>query len=103
MPTAMMADLHPSAYMYAYNAMVVASPTNPYLALISTISNLGRMSQSQGGLGYIPQVMPSLTNSPLQSMMQQMDESSHDMVNRLTQEIGIVFKSLMINTNHSYL
>lgn len=31
-----------------------------------------------------------------------MDESNHDMVNMLTQQIGTVFNPLIQNTNHSY-
>lgn len=31
-----------------------------------------------------------------------MEESSHDMVNMLTQQIGTMFNLLIQNTNHSY-
>jgi hypothetical protein len=35
--------------------------------------------------------MPTLTNTSLMSMRQLMDESNNNMVNMLTQQIGIVF------------
>ena len=35
-------------------------------------------------------------------LRQQMDESNHNMVNLLTQQIGIVFNHFIQNTNQSY-
>ena len=35
-------------------------------------------------------------------LRQQMDESNHEMVNLLTQQIGTVFNSLIRDTNQSY-
>jgi len=36
------------------------------------------------------------------SLRQQMDDSNHEMVNMLTQQIGIVFNPLIQSTNHIY-
>jgi hypothetical protein len=36
------------------------------------------------------------------AMRQQMDDSNHDMVNMLTQQIGTMFNPLIQNTNQSY-
>lgn len=38
----------------------------------------------------------------MMSLRQQMDESNHEMVNLLTQQIGIVFNPLIQNVNQSY-
>lgn len=45
--------------------------------------------------------MPPLTTSSFMSVRTQMDESSHDMVNMLTQQIGIVFNHSIQNTNYT--
>lgn len=65
MPTVFMTCLQTNISMYTDNAMTIASPVNQYMELAYAISNLSRMGQPQGGLGYIPQVMPHLTNSSL--------------------------------------
>ncbi|KAK2416752.1 hypothetical protein QL285_039119 [Trifolium repens] len=50
-----------------------------------------------------PRVTPTpLTTTSVLSLRQQMDESNHDMVNLLTQQIGTVFNPLIQNTNDSY-
>ncbi|KAK2375579.1 hypothetical protein QL285_076464 [Trifolium repens] len=50
-----------------------------------------------------PRVTPMpLTTASVLSLRQQMDESNHDMVNLLTQQIGTVFNPLIQNTNDSY-
>ncbi|KAK2388886.1 hypothetical protein QL285_062523 [Trifolium repens] len=50
-----------------------------------------------------PRVTPApLTTASVLSLRQQMDESNHDMVNLLTQQIGTVFNPLIQNTNDSY-
>ncbi|CAJ2679325.1 unnamed protein product [Trifolium pratense] len=43
-----------------------------------------------------------LTTASVLSLRQQMDESNHEMVNLLTQQIGTVFNPLIQNTNESY-
>jgi hypothetical protein len=50
-----------------------------------------------------PWVTPTpLTTASVLSLRQQMDESNHDMVNLLTQQIGTFFNPLIQNTNDSY-
>ncbi|XP_058768879.1 embryo-specific protein ATS3B-like [Vicia villosa] len=55
--------------------MTIAFLLNTNIMLKSSLSNSSRMTQSQGVLGYIPQVMPSLTTSSLLSMRHQIDEN----------------------------
>jgi hypothetical protein len=43
-----------------------------------------------------------LTNASVMSLRQQMDESNHEMVNLLTQQMSTVFNPLIQNTNDSY-
>jgi len=43
-----------------------------------------------------------LTIKSMNLLRQQMDESNHEMVNLLTQQIGIVFNPLIRDTNRSY-
>ncbi|PNX89261.1 hypothetical protein L195_g045379, partial [Trifolium pratense] len=43
-----------------------------------------------------------LTTASVLSLRQQMDESNHEIVNLLTQQIGTVFNPLIQNTNESY-
>lgn len=83
-PTKMIKGLQTNMSMYVSNAMVVVSPFNPYLESKSIINSPGRMGQSLGGLGYILRVMPPLTKNSLLGVMQQMDDTNHDMVNMLT-------------------
>jgi hypothetical protein len=45
----------------------------------------------------------SLTNASLAALRQQMEDSNHEMVNMLTQQIGTVFNPLIRNTHNSYL
>jgi hypothetical protein len=44
----------------------------------------------------------TLTNASLVALRQQMKDSSHEMVNMLTQQIGTVFNPLIIQTHNSY-
>lgn len=60
------------------------------------------MGQSQEGVGYIPSVMPRLTNNSRLDVRQQIDDHNHDMVKMFTQQIGIMFNPLIQNTNLSY-
>jgi len=46
--------------------------------------------------------LPTLTTDSMNLLRQQMDESNHEMVNLLTQQIGTVFNSLIRDTNQSY-
>src|ERR1044072_5954858 len=43
-----------------------------------------------------------LTDNSVQVLRQTMDESNHDMVNTLTQQIGDVFNPLINNTDNTY-
>lgn len=97
-----MASLHSSASMYADNAMNTASHVNPYLESGFMISNIGQMAQPPRGIACIPPRILSLTSNSLQSVIQQIDKSNHEIVNMLTQQIGAMFNPLISNTNHSY-
>ncbi|KAK2430305.1 hypothetical protein QL285_028653 [Trifolium repens] len=44
-----------------------------------------------------------LTNNSMNALRQQMDESNHDMVNALTQQIGTVFNPVLQTANDNYL
>ncbi|XP_057452397.1 uncharacterized protein LOC130744220 [Lotus japonicus] len=44
----------------------------------------------------------SLTNTSVNVLRQQMDDSNHEMVNMLAQQIGTVFNHFIQNTNESY-
>jgi hypothetical protein len=46
--------------------------------------------------------VPALNTTSLMSLRQQMDDSNHDMVNLLTQQIGTVFNHLIQNTNKNH-
>ena len=66
-------------------------PFTPYNANIpSTSSVCGRNA---------PQI---LTTYSMITLRQQKDESNHDMVSMLTQQIGTIFNPLIQNTNQSY-
>jgi hypothetical protein len=46
--------------------------------------------------------LPTLTTESMMLFRQQMDESNHEMVNLLTQQIGTVFNPLIQTTNQGY-
>ena len=85
MPTAMMQGLQTSASLFTETAPGVYVPNNTGTFGSATRNNT-----------------PTLTNTALAAMRQQMDDSNHDMVNMLTQQIGTVFNPLIQNTNQSY-
>ncbi|KAK2456608.1 hypothetical protein QL285_003958 [Trifolium repens] len=85
MPTSMMQGLQTSASLFTESAPGVFVPNNQIISGSATRN-----------------VNPSLTNAALNALRQQMDESNHDMVNMLTQQIGTVFNPLIQNTNQSY-
>ena len=85
MPTSMMQGLQTSASLFTETAPGVFVPNNQIVSGSATRNTF-----------------PSLTNTALNSLRQQMDESNHDMVNMLTQQIGTVFNPLIQNTNQSY-
>lgn len=103
MPTVMMVSLHSSTSIYSENAMATLSPFNPFLASASTMGNFGQLGQPPGGMGYFPPHGAfSLTNNSLQVMRQLMNESNHDIVHTITQQICNVFTPLIENTTRSY-
>jgi predicted transcriptional regulator len=87
MPTSMMANVHNSASAFADQAILFTmhnahSPLSP--------SIFGQNS------------LPQLTTYSMNLLKQQMDESNHEMVNLLTQQIGTVFNALIRDTTRSY-
>lgn len=50
-------------------------------------------------MGFGSQAMTTLTTNLVMAMRQQMDESNHDMINTLTQQMGTIFNPLIQNTN----
>ncbi|MCI13231.1 hypothetical protein A2U01_0034347, partial [Trifolium medium] len=80
MPTTMMDNLHNYQHM-----------ENPNAGFSPSTSVVGNRA--------IPQ---ALNTSSVLSLRQQMDESNHEMVNTLTQQLGTVFNPLINNTNDSY-
>src|SRR3954470_1888326 len=87
MPTSMMQGLHTNPSLYSDSMMAT-----------STSSLGGRPI----GIGYNHQALPSLSTTSILSIRQQMDESNHEMVNALTQQMGTVFTPMINNTNQSY-
>ncbi|KAK2456809.1 hypothetical protein QL285_004146 [Trifolium repens] len=85
MPTSMMQCLQTSASLFTKSAPGVFVPNNQIVSGSATRNG-----------------NPSLTNHALNALRKQMDESNHDMVNMLIQQIGIVFNPLIQNTNQSY-
>jgi hypothetical protein len=87
MPASMMANVHNSASAFADQA-------NPF-----TMHNVHNPSSSSiFGLNTLPQ----LTTYSMNLLRQQMDESNHEMVNLLTQQIDTMFNPLIRDTNRSY-
>ena len=74
MPTSMMASLHYNTSMFAEPA----NPFTPYNAHSPSSSNIfGRNAP------------PALTTESMMSLLQQMDDSNHEIVNLLTQQISV--------------
>ena len=86
MPTLMMENLHNSVSVFAdqANSFVMHNVHST-----STSCTFGRNT------------LP-LTTDSMNMLRQQMDESNHEMVNLLTQQIGTVFNPLIRDTNRSY-
>jgi len=87
MPTSTMANVQNSASVFAeqanpFNVHDVHSP--------SSSSIFGRNT------------LPPLTTNSMNLLRQQMDESNHEMVNLLTQQISTVFNPLIRDTTRSY-
>jgi hypothetical protein len=86
MHTTLMQGLQSNPSLFSKTAPGAFSPNNQHMATGSAARNN----------------MPTLTNTSLMSMRQQMDESNHDMVNMLTHQIGTVFNPLIQNANQSF-
>jgi hypothetical protein len=78
MPTTMMQGRQTGSSLFSKTAPGVFVPNNPGISGSTTRNN-----------------MPTLTNTALAAMRQQMDDSNHDMVNILIQQIGTVFNPLI--------
>jgi len=87
MPTSMMENVHNSVSAFADQA-------NPF-----TINNVHSPSSSSI---FGRNTLPPLTTDSMNLLRQQMDESNHEMVNLLTQQIGTMFNPLIRDTNQSY-
>ncbi|XP_058725145.1 uncharacterized protein LOC131596500 [Vicia villosa] len=88
MPTSMMVGLHTNPSMYSDSMMATGTSMN--------------LESRPTWVGYMPQSSPSLNTTSTLSIRQQIDESNHDMVNAITQQIGTIFTPMINNTNHSY-
>jgi len=95
MPTSMMQGLHtnPSASSETLNVSM------PHL-FNSGVSVPFRSPQQSFILFGSPQ--QSLTNASLSALRQQMEETNHEMVNMVTQQIGTVINPLIQDSNKSY-
>lgn len=91
MPTSMMSNLHTNPSTFVGN---VANAYLPLLASGSAIGNIGRTVQPQLRMGFSSQEIPTFTMNSVMEMRQQMDESNHDLVNTLTQQMGTIFNPL---------
>jgi len=87
MQTSMMANVHNSAFAFADEA-------NPF-----TMHN--KHSPSSSSI-FGRNTLPPLTTDSMNLLRQQMNESNHEMLNLLTQQIGTVFNPLIRDTNRSY-
>ncbi|KEH16963.1 hypothetical protein MTR_0059s0080 [Medicago truncatula] len=87
MPTSMMENVHNSVSASADQA-------NPF-----TTHNAHSPSSSSI---FGQNTLPVLSSDSMNLLRQQIDESNHEMVNLLTQEIGTVFNPLIRDTNRSY-
>jgi len=85
MPTSLMQGLHTSPSTFSENVNV----SLPQLFDLGA-SVLFRAPQQ------------SLTNASLAALWQQMEDSNHEMVNQLTQQIGTIINPLIRDTNNSY-
>lgn len=82
--------------------MATLSPYNQHPVSTSSINNPSQTAPPSGGLGHIPYVMPMLNMTSFMSVRHQLDESNHEMVNMLTQQMTTLFNPLNQNTNQFY-
>lgn len=98
MPASMMVGLNSNQPSYSDIVAVERLVFNRHNASDSNASEFFRT----GGIIYIPHDTLSLNLTSMMAMRQQMDESNHELVNTQTQQMGIIFNHLVINTNQSY-
>lgn len=84
MPATMMDSLHNNPSTSVDNAVNAYSPI---MASSSTTSNHGQTMQPRVGMGFGSQAISALTTNYIMVMRHQMNESNHDMVNTLTQQM----------------
>ncbi|KEH40930.1 hypothetical protein MTR_1g037660 [Medicago truncatula] len=87
MPTSMIASFHNNASTFADHPI----PFTPY-----------NVNSPSGSSVFGQNAPPALTIESMIFLRQQMDESNHDMINMLTQQIDTIFNPLIQNTNQSY-
>ena len=90
MPTLMMTNLQSAPPVFLEPVMTLPLQEAGFRV------NMGRNSQSLG-MGYST-CMPNLTNNSAAVIRQQMDESSHHMVQMLAQTMGTILNPLIQNT-----
>jgi len=95
MPTSLMQGLHtnPSASLESLNVQM------PQLFNPGASVPFRTSQQSFTPFGSPQQ---SLTNASLNALRQQMEETNHEMVNLVTQQVGTVINPLIRDTNNSY-
>lgn len=98
MPASMMVGLNSNQPSYSDIVAVERLVFNRHNASASNASEFFRT----GGIIYIPHDTLSLNLTSMMAMRQQMDESNHELVITLTQQMGIIFNPLITNTNQSY-
>lgn len=85
MPIEFMASMHNSNSAFGENP----SSTFPHYQRLGPLANqFGRPP----GLGFSSQSIPTFTSSSVAVMRQQMDESNHEMVHMLTQQMGTILR-----------
>jgi predicted transcriptional regulator len=87
MPTLMIENIQNNASMFA-------DQVNPF-----TMHNAHSPSSSRI---FGRNCLPALSTESMRSLRQQMDESNHELVNLLTEQIGTVFNPLIQDTSRSY-
>lgn len=53
-------------------------------------------------LGFSSQSIPTFTSSSVTVMSQQMNESNHEMIHMMTQQMGTILRPLIQDSNQSY-
>lgn len=90
--TPIMSILQSNTSMFVDNNTMITSHLNPYMVPGSAISHPSRATQ-HGGTAFVPLNVFALTINSMLSIRQQIDESNHEIVNMLTQQIGTMFNS----------